>query len=239
MCRDYSSMQKMGGDAMLNIYCQYSYAGYKIYRLYADGIKEVTATERYDLPKSSITYFSRYGIKEALLPLPEGPWMLLVHDIPTNELDDMGRKKNCSLQIIATDKEAKSQLVKTAIIIANEMSSFQKLFAAMFAIKDTLTFDYDSFQTFLSETGTHGDMKKYGKPWDRVYTQDAALILYSGSSLDSSLSEVQHLISDKDKMKAVSLQWDSATCRPSAMNGMKCIYDLIQRILDRLNIWKD
>lgn len=224
---------------MLNIYCQYSYAGYKIYRLGADGIKEVTATKRFDLPKSSITYFSRYGLKEALLPLPEGPWMLLIHDIPTNELDDMGRKKDCSLQMIATDKKSKDKLVKMAIIIANEMSSFQKLFAAMFTIKETLTFDYDSFQTFLSDTESHSDMHKYGKPWDRIYNQDASLILYTGSTLDASLSEVQHLINNKDKLKAVSLQWDSEACLPADMNGKECIYDIIQRILDRLNIWKD
>ena len=99
---------------MLRVYCHYSYAGYKLYNLTKDGAKEITSSDRCGISQASITFFSRYGLKEAFLPLPDGNWMLLVHDIPSNELDDLGRKKNCSLQLVANGRESRLFLAKMA-----------------------------------------------------------------------------------------------------------------------------
>ncbi len=220
---------------MLNVYCHYSYAGYKLYNLTKDGVKEITSSERCGITQSSITYFSRYGLKEAYLPLPEGGRMLLVHDIPSNELDDMGRKKTSSLQLIANDKESMKYLAKIAIVIANDMRTFEKFFASLFTIDEELKFDYESFFKFLN--GVNEENIEFEKPWDRVYEHDAPLILYNGSTLISSISEVNHLIAKNDILKSVNMKWDTESGKPLSMNVMKYVYDIIQRLLDKLNIW--
>lgn len=227
----------MGGCGMLSIYCHYSYAGYKLYNLTKEGIKEITSSERCGITQSSIIFFSRYGLKEAYLPLPEGGWMLLIHDIPSNELDDMGRKKTCSLQFIANGKQSRLFLAKIAVILANDMNTFEKFFASLFTIEDDLKFDYDSLLKFLDGA----DKKKigYDKPWDRVYEQGAPLILYNGTTLSSSISEVKNLVSKNDLLRSVNMKWNSETNEPSSMKMIGCVYDIIQRIFDRLKIWND
>lgn len=222
---------------MLKVYCHYSYAGYKFYNLAAEGVKEITSSDRHGLSKSSVTYFSRFGLKEAFVPLPEGGWMLLVHDIPTDDLDDVGRKKTCSLQMIADDRVSRLLLAKLAVIIANEMVSFEKFFASLFTIGDVLEFDYASFSKFLK--GIDNEVLVVEKPWDRVYGQGAPLLLYSGNTLSSSIKEVSHLISNNDILKSVSTKWDPETCKPASMKVMKYVYDIIQRLLDKLKIWND
>lgn len=227
----------MGGRSMLRVYCHYSYAGYKLYNLTKEGIKEITSSERCGMSQASITFFSRDGLKEAFLPLPDGSWMLLVHDIPSNELDDLGRKKNCSLQFIANGRETRLFLAKMAIAIANGMNEFEKFFASLFTIEDELGFDYDSLSKFLDEIDKEDF--EFEKPWDRVYNNGAPLMLYNGSTLTSSISEVNHLISKNEILKSVALKWDIEKGKPSSMKVMKCVYDIIQRILDKLNIWND
>ena len=229
----------MGGCGMLRVYCHYSYAGYKLYNLTKEGIKEITSSDRYGISQASITFFSRYGLKEAFLPLPDGSWMLLVHDIPSNELDDMGRKKTCSLQVIATNREEKRQLARASIIIANGMSTFHQYFASMWSIKDELSFDYNAFQKLFNGLGAHNEMMEFDKPWDRVYEQGAPLILYNGSSLMSSISDIKHLINKNDVLRSVNIKWSTETNAPSSMKVSGRLYDIIQRILDKLNIWND
>lgn len=227
----------MGGCGMLRVYCHYSYSGYKLYNLIKDGAKEITSSDRCGISQASITFFSRYGLKEAFLPLPDGSWMLLVHDIPSNELDDMGRKKNCSLQFIANGRESRLILAKMSIVIANDMNEFERFIASLFTIENKLKFDHDSLFKFFDEINKEN--LKFDKPWDRVYNQGAPLLLYSGNSLASSISEVGHLINKNDLLKSVVLKWDIETGKPSSMKVMKCVYDIIQRILDKLNIWND
>jgi len=222
---------------MLRVYCHYSYSGYKLYNLTKDGAKEITSSDRCGISQASITFFSRYGLKEAFLPLPDGSWMLLVHDIPSNELDDMGRKKNCSLQLIANGRESRLILAKMSIVIANDMNEFERFIASLFTIENKLKFDHDSLFKFFDEINKEN--LKFDKPWDRVYNQGAPLLLYSGNSLASSISEVGHLINKNDLLKSVALKWDIETGKPSSMKVMKCVYDIIQRILDKLNIWND
>ena len=222
---------------MLRVYCHYSYAGYKLYNLTQDGVKEITSSERCGISKASITFFSRYGLKEAFLPLPDGSWMLLVHDIPSNELDDLGRKKNCSLQLIANGRESRLFLAKIATAIANDMNEFERFFASLFTIENELKFDYGSLSKFLDGIGKENF--DFEKPWDRVYNQSAPILLYSGNTLTSSISEVSHLISKSNLLKSVALKWDLEAGKPSSMKVMKCVYDIIQRIIDKLNIWND
>ena len=227
----------MEGCGMLRVYCHYSYAGYKLYVLTKEGAKEITSSDRCGISQASLTFFSRYGLKEAFLPLPDGSWMLLVHDIPSNELDDLGRKKNSSLQLIANGKEARLFLAKMAVVIAIDMNEFVRFFASLFAIENELKFDYDSLSKFLDEIDKENF--EFEKPWDRVYNLRAPLLLYSGNTLSSSISEVRHLISKNDLLKSVALKWDLEAGKPTAMKTMKYIYDIIQRILDKLNIWND
>lgn len=227
----------MGGCDMLRVYCHYSYAGYKLYNLTKEGAKEITSSDRCGISQASITFFSRYGLKEAFLPLPDGNWMLLVHDIPSNELDDLGRKKNCSLQFIANGRESRQLLSKMAIAIANDMKEFEKFIASLFTIEEELKFDYYSLSNFLK--GIDNENFEFDKPWDRVYNQSAPLLLYSGNTLTSSISEVSHLIKKNDLLKSVTLKWDLDSRKASSMQVMKCVYDIIQRLLDKFNIWND
>ena len=100
-----------------------------------------------------------------------------------------------------------------------------------------MKFDYDSLSKFIDEIDKENFV--FDKPWDRVYNQSAPLLLYSGNSLTSSISEVGHLINKNDLLKSVALKWDIERGEPSSMKVMKCVYDIIQRILDKLNIWHD
>ena len=109
----------------------------------------------------------------------------------------------------------------------------------MWSIKDELSFDYNAFQKLFNGLGAHNEMMEFDKPWDRVYEQGAPLILYNGSSLTSSISDIKHLINKNDVLRSVNIKWSTETNAPSSMKVSGRIYDIIQRILDKLNIWND
>ena len=109
---------------MLTIYAQYSFGGYKIFRLTNEGIEEVTGVNRLGITDSSIQLFSHYGIKMLNCHDAQRQHILFVNDIPCKELDDMGRNKTCSFMMCGTSLTDARLLRRLAVMIAFELVGF-------------------------------------------------------------------------------------------------------------------
>jgi hypothetical protein len=221
---------------MLSVYCQYSFAGYKIFNLTADGVHEVTASNRQNIPQSSIKFFSHYGLKLALLINPEKRLMLMVNDIPCNELDDMGRKKTMSIQFIASDSANARTIAKLAASIIGDFPTFEKFVASLFSIKDTLLFDYSSLNSFIEEVAKGAIECQV--PIKRVYDCQSPILIYYGDDFKSSVAEYDGLISKSMLHQSIRLRWNEELQSVEAINGIDTFREYIQRILYRLHIWK-
>lgn len=142
---------------MINLYAQYSFGGYKIFRLTEGAVEEVTAANRLGIPDSAIILFSRYGIKMVAAKDLAGNYILFVNDIPCKEHDDMGRAKTCSMIITATSVSEANMLKRIAVMLAFELDKFEEFFSSLFVIRETLEFDYARFMEFI-DNATVGEV---------------------------------------------------------------------------------
>lgn len=138
-----------GGEVMINLYAQYSFGGYKIFRLTEGAVEEVTAANRFGIPESAIQLSSHYGIKMLASKDLAGNYILFVNDIPCKEHDDMGRAKTCSMIITATSVSEANMLKRIAVMLAFELDKFEEFFSSLFTLRDTLEFDYACFMEFV------------------------------------------------------------------------------------------
>jgi hypothetical protein len=222
---------------MLNVYCQYSFAGYKIFNLTAEGVREVTASNRFGIPQSAIKFLSHYGLKLAFTINPERQLMLMVNDIPCNELDDMGRKKGMSILFVATDDIHMRELAKLAASIVGDFSTFEKFIASLFTIEETLKFDYEKLRAFMDEV-SRGTIECQS-PLDRVYNCKSPIFVYFGEDFKASITDYEGLISKAMQCQSIRLRWNAEQQSVEAINGIDVFREYIQRILYKLHIWKD
>lgn len=138
-----------GGEVVINLYAQYSFGGYKIFRLTESAVEEVTSANRLGISDSAIQLFSHYGIKMLASKDLVGNYILFVNDIPCKEHDDMGRAKTCSMIMTATSLLETNMVKRIAVMVAFELDKFEEFFSSLFAIRDTLEFDYASFMEFI------------------------------------------------------------------------------------------
>lgn len=225
---------------MISLYAQYSFGGYKIYRLSSEAIEEVTGNNRRDIPDSGIQLFSHYGIKLMCGNDLEGNYLLFCNDIPCRELDDMGRAKTCSFLLTGSRHSDKRLLRNLAVMIAFELSRFEDYFAQLFSITDALTFDYKSFQEFLKsadseETITNDRLRK------TMAAKSNSIIIYTTEKPNSAISPLFHRF-DKSRLRdSFFLKWDENT-RSIKENAIERIgfLRLIQQIINKIaTIWKN
>lgn len=163
---------------MINLYAQYSFGGYKIFRLTEDVVEEVTAANRLGIPDSAIQLFSHYGIKMlASKDLAEN-YIFFVNDIPCNDRDDMGRSKTCSMIMTATSLSEANMLKRIAVMLAFELDKFEEFFGSLFIIRDTLEFDYAHFMEFI-ENAADRDVLSQDRLRNAMSRKTTPIVVYT------------------------------------------------------------
>ncbi len=139
---------------MIRIYCQYSYGGFKTFRINGEANEHltqvVTAENHYDFPLSANLYFNQGGAKMLYRFLDRRTLSLIVKEIPGHDLDTDNRPVSCAVQFVG-DAEDRSNMDRLAIHIANNLKKFEKDFANMFNLHGGLHFDGDKLNALVQQ----------------------------------------------------------------------------------------
>lgn len=131
---------------MIRFYCQYSYGGFKTFRINGESHEEltqiVTAENNYGFPPLADLYFNQGGAKVLYRYLDSQTLSLVVKEIPGHGLDTDNRPISCAMQFIG-DAEDRGVMDRLAIHIANNLEKFEKAFADMFDLRGGLHFEGD------------------------------------------------------------------------------------------------
>lgn len=139
---------------MIRYYCQYSYGGFKTFRI--NGVKheeltqEVTPDNNYGFPKLADLYFNQGGVKVLYRYLDSNTIDLVIREIPGPGLDTDNRQINCAIQFIG-DASDRPILDRLTIKLLNNLSKFELDFADMFDLRGGLHFDGDRLAALVQE----------------------------------------------------------------------------------------
>lgn len=139
---------------MISVYCQYSFGGFRIFRIYGteneslDASKEVTSDNALDYPDGANIFFDRGGTKVAYRYLDDGRLVLTVKEIPGPDKDTDGRRINCAVQFIGDEPDRKA-LDNMAITICNDISGFERFFSDLFSKRSGLHIDGDRLKEYV------------------------------------------------------------------------------------------
>lgn len=139
---------------MIQVYCQYSFGGYRIYKI--DGIaeeplgmsKEVTIDNSLGYPDGAEIFFDRGGTKVAYRHLGD-KLVLSVKEIPSLDRDSDGRPINCAVQFIG-DPDDRCTLDNMSISICNDLKAFEHFFAGLFYIRSGFRIEGDKLSGYIS-----------------------------------------------------------------------------------------
>lgn len=225
---------------MMTVYAQYSFGGYKIFRLAENAVEEVTGLNRLGLPQSGIQLFSHYGIKFICTSDIDGNYILFVNDMPCKEKDDMGRSKTCSMLITSKVKANVPLMRRIAVMIAFELDVFESFFSSLFSIKETLVFNSTDFKAFFDSVCIDASMLS-----DRLRSTIAIkgnpIIIYTTSDAKTALEPLYNRFEKKNLRKGFLLKWDENT-RNIKDNSIERIgfMPLIKKIINKIaTIWKN
>lgn len=171
---------------MINLYAQYSFGGYKIFRLTEGAVEEVTAANRFGIPDSAIQLFSHYGIKMLASKDLAGNYILFVNDIPCKEHDDMGRAKTCSMIITATSVSEANMLKRIAVMLAFELDKFEEFFSSLFTLRDTLEFYYARFMEFV-ENAADNDVLSQDRLRNAMSRKTTPIVVYATEKSETAI----------------------------------------------------
>lgn len=151
---------------MIRNYCQYSYGGFKTFRINGESHEEltqvVTAENNYGFPALADLYFNQGGAKILYRFLDSQTLSLVVKEIPGHGLDTDNRPISCAVQFIG-DAEDRGVLDRLTIHIANNIEKFEKAFADMFDLRGGLHFEGDKLVEIVKacepECDYEGDSK--------------------------------------------------------------------------------
>lgn len=131
---------------MIRFYCQYSYGGFKTFRINGESHEEltqiVTAENNYGFPPLADLYFNQGGAKVLYRYLDSQTLSLVVKEIPGHGLDTDNRPISCAVQFIG-DAEDRNVMDRLTIHITNNLEKFEKAFADMFDLRGGLHFEGD------------------------------------------------------------------------------------------------
>lgn len=139
---------------MIRYYCQYSYGGFKTFRI--EGIADepltqvVTNNNDLEFPDIADFYFNKGSFKLLYRYLDYDTLSLIVKEIPSNGTDTDNRPISCAIQFIGDAKD-REVLDRLTIRIANDIHSFEKSFANMFYLRGGLHFEGDKLDAFVKE----------------------------------------------------------------------------------------
>ena len=139
---------------MISLFCQYSYGGFKTFRIngetHEELTQEVTAENTYGFPKLADLYFNQGGAKVLYRYLDSDTISLIIREIPGPGLDTDNRQINCAVQFIG-DASDRKQLDRLAIRLLNNLKKFEAEFADMFDMRGGLFFDGDRLLDIVKE----------------------------------------------------------------------------------------
>lgn len=139
---------------MIRYYCQYSYGGFKTFRIEGNAHEELTqvvsAENTYGFPPLADRYFNQGGVKLLYRYLDEKTISLLIKEIPGHGLDTDNRPISCALQFIG-DTEDRDVMDRMTISIANNLQKFENDFANMFDLRGGLHFDGDKLAAIVEQ----------------------------------------------------------------------------------------
>lgn len=140
---------------MIRCYCQYSYGGFKTFRIKGEAhealTQEVKAENSYGFPKLADLYFNQGGAKILYRYLDKNTLALIIREIPGPGLDTDNRQINCAIQFIGDAKDRK-QMDRLAIKLINNLKKFETDFADMFDMRGGLYFDGDKLNNIVKES---------------------------------------------------------------------------------------
>lgn len=229
-----------GGESMINMYSQYSFAGYKIFRLSSELPQEVTAANRLDLPDSAVKLFSHYGIKLLLSRDKKGYYILFINDIPCRETDDMGRLKTCSLVMVGTNLKDAQVLRRIAVMLMFELDNFEKFFNSLFTIRERLEFDYPKMKEFIDKIITDQDIND-----DRVrkalYFNSAPIVVYTTLKSKNAFELLEQHFDKSAFRHGFMFKWNETTRNvDNSVVEKYGFLSLLYKIINKLtSIWKN
>lgn len=139
---------------MIRYYCQYSYGGFKTFRIKGEQhealTQEVTAEQKYEFPDLADLYFNHGGAKLLYRYLDDNTLDIIIREIPGPGRDTDNRQINCAIQFIgnASDRAVMDRL---CIKLANDISRFESEFADMFDMRGGLFFEGDKLASIVDE----------------------------------------------------------------------------------------
>lgn len=139
---------------MINIYCQYSYGGYKTFHI--KGIEmeslgdesEIRIESPHDFPETAHVFFQFGGSKIVYRKLDDGKLTLVVREIPSDDVDSSGRPISCAVQFIG-DEDDRQTMDNLAMFIVNDVISFGQCFANLFYVRQGLHIEGDKLRTHI------------------------------------------------------------------------------------------
>lgn len=137
---------------MIRYYCQFSYGGFKTFRINGEShealTQEVTAEQKFDFPDLGDLYFNHGGAKVLYRYLDKDTLSLIIREIPGPGQDTDGRNINCAIQFIgaAEDRDIMDRL---CIKVVNDIHLFESEFADMFDLRGGLFFEGDRLSEFV------------------------------------------------------------------------------------------
>lgn len=130
---------------MIRFYCQYSFGGFRTFRIYGEENEPLTGQEvdkdnMLDFPQQCNIYFNYGGAKLLFRTLADGSYVIALRDIPGIEKDTDGRPINCALQIVG-DSEDLPAMRNIVLAIINDVEKFQSEFTEGFSLRNGLHYD--------------------------------------------------------------------------------------------------
>lgn len=139
---------------MIRIFCQFSYGGYKVFRINGTPHEElqrvIPGTGNDSLPLSADRYFNYGGAKLVYRYLDSNMLTLAVCDIPGPQKDSDGRPVSCAIQFIGEESD-RDVLDRLSIRIANDLEGFSRELVAMFDLWGGLFFNGDKLTDIVKE----------------------------------------------------------------------------------------
>lgn len=225
---------------MINLYAQYSFRGYKIFRLSENAVEEVTATNRLGITDSAIQLFSHYGVKLLASKDLSGNYILFVNDIPCKEHDDMGRNKTCSMVMTATSLSESNMLKRIAVMLVFELDKFEELFSSLFSIKETLMFDYRRFSQFI-DNAADNEVVSQDRLRNAMNRKATPIVVYTTEKPESAIKPLYRNFEAKQISHPFLLKWVESERRiqDSAIEKIG-FRSLLYMIISKLTaIWKN
>lgn len=225
---------------MISVYAQYSFGGYKIFKLSENSVEEVTAINRLELPDSAIQLFSHYGIKLLSARDLAGKYVLFVNDIPCQEKDDMGRAKTCAVVFTGTSLSDADTLRTLAVMIAFELDQFEKFFSGLFSATDSLNFDYKKFDDFI-RNAVDEEVVSQDKLRNEMSHRRNPIVVYTTVNPEGAITPLYRNFDKKYLSKPFLLKWNenTRTIQNSAIDRIG-FRTLLYKIINKLTaIWKN